>query len=128
MAHEPHRSVHEGSSVNFVFVLRVNSSMSMDRPSLRRLFSACDVNKTGKIEYGDFAVVCRELSVPEAEVRTLFDEFDADERGYIDYSKFSCRFRQVSDTLDGGARGAGPSGSWEELVGRMDAECLLSER
>ncbi|XP_035497769.1 ras and EF-hand domain-containing protein isoform X2 [Scophthalmus maximus] len=101
--------------------------MSMDRPSLRRLFSACDVNKTGKIEYGDFAVVCRELSVPEAEVRTLFDEFDADERGYIDYSKFSCRFRQVSDTLDGGARGAGPSGSWEELVGRMDAECLLSE-
>ncbi|XP_034443733.1 ras and EF-hand domain-containing protein [Hippoglossus hippoglossus] len=105
----------------------------MDRPSLRRLFSACDVNKTGKIELGDFAVVCRELNVPEAEIKTLFDRFDADEDGYIDYSKFSSRFQEVSEALDGAScsGGAGsslsPGCSWEEFVGRVDSENLLSE-
>lgn len=104
----------------------------MDRPSLRRLFSACDVNKSGKIEYEDFSVVCRELNVPETEVKTLFDKFDADEDGYIDYSKFSSRFQEVSETLDLASFGAGSSQNrgcpWEEFVGRIDAECLLSER
>ncbi|CAB1443849.1 unnamed protein product [Pleuronectes platessa] len=103
----------------------------MDRPSLRRLFSTCDVNNTGKIELGDFAVVCRELNVPEAEIKSLFDRFDADEDGYIDYSKFSSRFQEVSEALDGACGGAGsslsPGGSWEEFVGRMDSENLLSE-
>ncbi|XP_060933069.1 ras and EF-hand domain-containing protein [Limanda limanda] len=102
----------------------------MDRPSLRRLFSACDANKTGKIELGDFAVVCRELNVPEAEIKALFDRFDADEDGYIDYSKFSSRFQEVSAALDGAGGGTGSSlglgGSWEEFVGRMDSENLLS--
>nr|XP_019934122.1 PREDICTED: ras and EF-hand domain-containing protein-like [Paralichthys olivaceus] len=103
----------------------------MERPSLRRLFSACDVNKTGRIEIGDFAVVCRELNVPEAEIKTLFDRFDADEEGYIDYSKFSSRFQEVSEAVDGASSGAGsslsPGCSWEEFVGRMDSENLLSE-
>ncbi|XP_022609902.1 ras and EF-hand domain-containing protein-like [Seriola dumerili] len=103
----------------------------MDRPSLRRLFSACDVNKSGKIEYEDFTVVCRELNVPETEIKTLFDKFDADEDGYIDYSKFSSRFHEVSETLDLASFGAGsPQNqgcSWEEFVGRIDSESLLSE-
>ncbi|XP_069384535.1 ras and EF-hand domain-containing protein isoform X1 [Paralichthys olivaceus] len=107
----------------------------MERPSLRRLFSACDVNKTGRIEIGDFAVVCRELNVPEAEIKTLFDRFDADEEGYIDYSKFSSRFQEVSEAVDGASSGASsgagsslsPGCSWEEFVGRMDSENLLSE-
>ncbi|KAG8012636.1 Ras and EF-hand domain-containing protein [Nibea albiflora] len=103
----------------------------MDRPSLRRLFSACDVNKSGKIEYEDFTVVCRELNVPEPEIKTLFDKFDADEDGYIDYSKFSSRFREVSQTLDLASFGNGSSqnqrGPWEEFVGGIDEGSLLSE-
>uniref|UniRef100_A0A3Q3QE19 EF-hand domain-containing protein n=1 Tax=Monopterus albus TaxID=43700 RepID=A0A3Q3QE19_MONAL len=101
----------------------------MDRPSLRRLFSACDVNKSGKIEYEDFAVVCRELNVPETEMKSLFGKFDADGEGYIDYSKFSSRFQEVSETLNLAAFGAGPSQNqyypWEEFVVRVDAEFLL---
>ncbi|TDH09737.1 hypothetical protein EPR50_G00089130 [Perca flavescens] len=103
----------------------------MDRPSLRRLFSACDVNKSGKIEYEDFTVVCRELNVSETEIKTLFNKFDADEGGYIDYSMFSSRFQEVSETLDLASFGAGSSQTqgcpWEEFVGRIDAESLLSE-
>ncbi|XP_078024007.1 ras and EF-hand domain-containing protein [Epinephelus lanceolatus] len=103
----------------------------MDRPSLRRLFSACDVNKSGKIEFEDFTAVCRELNVPETHIRTLFDKFDADEDGYIDYSRFSSRFQEVSETLDLAALGAGSSpnqGSpWEDFVGRTDAAALLSD-
>lgn len=104
----------------------------MDQPSLRRLFSACDVNKSGKIEYEDFIIVCRELSVPESEIRTLFDKFDANEDGYIDYSKFSSRFQEVSETLDLASFGAGSSPNqgclWEEFVGGIDAESVLSAR
>ncbi|XP_049429479.1 ras and EF-hand domain-containing protein isoform X1 [Epinephelus fuscoguttatus] len=103
----------------------------MDRPSLRRLFSACDVNKSGKIEFEDFTAVCRELNVPETHIRTLFDKFDADEDGYIDYSRFSSRFQEVSETLDLAALGAGSSpnqGSpWEDFLGRTDAAALLSD-
>ncbi|XP_034390341.1 ras and EF-hand domain-containing protein [Cyclopterus lumpus] len=102
----------------------------MDQPSLRRLFSACDVNKSGKIEYDDFTVVCRELNVSGAEVKTLFDKFDADQDGCIDYSMFSSRFQEVSETLDfasfgGSSRNQG--GPWEEFQGRIDAESVLPE-
>ncbi|XP_070686999.1 ras and EF-hand domain-containing protein [Pempheris klunzingeri] len=103
----------------------------MDRPSLRRLFSSCDVNRSGKIEYEDFTVVCRELSVPEAQIKSLFDKFDPDRDGYIDYSNFSSRFQEVSETLDLASFGAGSSQnqacSWEEFVGRIDAESVLSD-
>ncbi|XP_074489097.1 ras and EF-hand domain-containing protein isoform X1 [Sebastes fasciatus] len=103
----------------------------MDRPSLRRLFSACDVNKSGKIEYEDFTVVCRELNVSETEMKTLFNKFDSDEDGFIDYSMFSSRFQEVSETLDLASFGAGSAQNqgtpWEEFVGKIDAESLLSE-
>uniref|UniRef100_A0A3Q1ERQ9 RAS and EF-hand domain containing 2 n=1 Tax=Acanthochromis polyacanthus TaxID=80966 RepID=A0A3Q1ERQ9_9TELE len=98
---------------------------------LRRLFSACDVNKSGMIEYEDFTVVCRELGVPEAEIQTLFDKFDAHEQGYIDFEKFASRFQEVSETLNLASFGSGASqasGSpWEEFVSRIDGDCLLSE-
>uniref|UniRef100_A0A671X6N6 RAS and EF-hand domain containing 2 n=1 Tax=Sparus aurata TaxID=8175 RepID=A0A671X6N6_SPAAU len=104
----------------------------MDRPSLQRLFSACDVDKSGKIEYEDFTVVCRELCVPEAEIKTLFDKFDPDEDGYIDYSSFSSRFQEVSETLDLASFGAGSSQNqscpWEEFVGGIDAAPVLKEQ
>ncbi|KAM6937302.1 ras and EF-hand domain-containing protein [Xenentodon cancila] len=99
----------------------------MDRPSLRRLFSACDVNKSGMIEYEDFTVVCQELNVPEAEIKILFDKFGAFEDGFIDYNKFSSRFQEVSETLDLASLGSGaPQSPWEEFVDRVDAGFVLS--
>lgn len=104
----------------------------MERLSLRRLFSACDVNKSGKIEYEDFTVVCRELSVPETEIKTLFDKFGGHEDGYIDYNKFSSRFQEVSETLDLASFGAGAPQAqdplWEEFEDRADAKSILAER
>ncbi|XP_014848636.1 PREDICTED: ras and EF-hand domain-containing protein-like isoform X2 [Poecilia mexicana] len=103
-------------------------SETMNPSSLRRLFSACDVNKSGRIEYEDFTVVCRELSVPNAEVQTLFDKFGACEDGYIDYSRFSSRFQEVSETLNLASFGSGATPtSWEEFVDRIDEEFTLSE-
>ncbi|XP_068170286.1 ras and EF-hand domain-containing protein [Antennarius striatus] len=101
----------------------------MARPSLRRLFSACDVDKSGKIEFEDFTVVCRELNVPENQIQILFDGFDIDKVGSIDYKKFSSRFREVSETLDPASLGAGSSQNhrWEELAREVDAENLLSD-
>ncbi|KAG7269740.1 hypothetical protein CRUP_006153 [Coryphaenoides rupestris] len=97
----------------------------MDVPSLRRLFSACDVNKSGQIEYEDFTVVCRELRVPENQIRALFRKFDPDpdpdrhrdgdgdgdrdRDGAIDYANFSSKFQEVSETLDLSAFGSAES-------------------
>lgn len=105
----------------------------MERPSLRRLFSACDVNKSGRIEFEDFTAVCRELSVPEDQAATLFGKFDADEDGFIDYSKFSSRYQEFSESLDLTALGSGASGSeppapWEEFAGGSEVDSLVSER
>ena len=103
-------------------------------PSLQRLFSAFDVNKSGDIEYEDFTVVCRELHVPENQIKTLFNKFDADRDGYIDYTSFSSKFQEVSETLDLSAFGAVESSHgqtscpWDEFLDRNDAIPLLSER
>uniref|UniRef100_A0A3Q3EMR5 RAS and EF-hand domain containing 2 n=1 Tax=Labrus bergylta TaxID=56723 RepID=A0A3Q3EMR5_9LABR len=104
----------------------------MDRPSLRRLFSACDVNKSGKIEYEDFCVVCQELNVPKSEIQTLFDKFDEDRDGSITYSKFSSRFREVSETLnlaslDTTGSTSYPNSPWGEFLCRIDAEDLKEQ-
>ncbi|KAM4619337.1 ras and EF-hand domain-containing protein [Polymixia lowei] len=105
----------------------------MDRPRLQRLFSACDVNKSGMIEYEDFTVVCRDLNVTEDEIKTLFNKFDPDKNGYIDYDKFSSKFQEVSETIDLASFGGGASFQnqgcpWDEFVGRIDgADSLLSE-
>lgn len=104
-------------------------SNAMNRLSLRRLFSACDVNKSGRIEYEDFTVVCRELNVPDTETRTLFDKFGARDDGFIDYDRFSSRFLEVSETLDLASFGAGTSHTrGGDFVDRVDADFLLSER
>ncbi|CAL8355790.1 unnamed protein product [Lota lota] len=104
----------------------------MDAPSLQRLFSACDVNKSGDIEYEDFTVVCRELHVPENEIKSLFNKFDADRDGYINYMNFSSKFQEVSETLDlssfGAAEPPGQACPWDEFLDRNDAIPLLSER
>ncbi|XP_063052276.1 ras and EF-hand domain-containing protein [Engraulis encrasicolus] len=72
----------------------------MDKPDLRRLFSACDINRSGRIEFEDFKVVCRELNVPNEDTRALFNKFDVDADGGINYSEFSSRFHEVSETLN----------------------------
>ena len=103
----------------------------MERPSLRRLFSACDVNKSGVIEYEDFTVVCRELNVSQSEMKTLFNKFDADQNGYINYSNFSSRFQEVSETLDlasFGASSQSQSSPWDEFLSKVDGAVLLPER
>ena len=104
----------------------------MDRTSLVRLFSACDVNKSGMIEYEDFTVVCRELNVPDDEIKSLFTKFGADGDGCINYDNFSSRFQEVSETLDLASFGEfvqGRSGPWNEFQSRIDgAGAALSER
>ncbi|XP_024235288.1 ras and EF-hand domain-containing protein isoform X2 [Oncorhynchus tshawytscha] len=104
----------------------------MDRPSLERLFSACDINRSGVIEYEDFTVVCRELNVPDDEIRTLFNKFGASADGCINYSKFSSRFQEVSATLDFASFGASPQSQgspWDEFQSRLDdATGFLSGR
>ncbi|XP_061533781.1 ras and EF-hand domain-containing protein [Phycodurus eques] len=93
----------------------------MEPSNLQRLFCACDVNQSGKIEFEDFTLVCRELNVPDAEVQTLFGKFDVDDDGCIDYGGFSSRFQEVFQ-----ARGLAAAPGME-FAARFDAECVLSE-
>ncbi|XP_036417520.1 ras and EF-hand domain-containing protein [Colossoma macropomum] len=97
----------------------------MDAPDLRRLFSACDGNKSGRIEYEDFISVCRELNVQAADVRTLFNKFDVDGDGCINYSDFCLSFSEVSETLNLaslGSSGQSQASAWDEFENTLDGD------
>uniref|UniRef100_A0A4W4GID9 EF-hand domain-containing protein n=1 Tax=Electrophorus electricus TaxID=8005 RepID=A0A4W4GID9_ELEEL len=97
----------------------------MDTPDLRRLFSACDGNKSGRIEYEDFTTVCRELNVPAGEIRTLFSKFDVDGDGCINYSDFCSSFHEASETLNLASLGhscQSHGNAWDEFENTMDGD------
>ncbi|XP_049578366.1 ras and EF-hand domain-containing protein [Syngnathus scovelli] len=95
----------------------------MEQSNLRRLFCACDVNQSGKIELDDFTVVCRELNVADSEVQTLFGNFDTDDESSIDFGSFASRFHEVFQVW---SVTASPPGM--DLAVGFDAECAVSER
>ncbi|XP_062404320.1 ras and EF-hand domain-containing protein isoform X2 [Sardina pilchardus] len=99
----------------------------MDKPDLRRLFSACDVNRSGRIELEDFAVVCRELNVPTEDMRTLFNKFDSDADGSINFTDFSSRFQEVSETLNlASLEGSLPGqvSPWDQFENSLDGDIV----
>ncbi|KAM9808373.1 ras and EF-hand domain-containing protein [Neosynchiropus ocellatus] len=102
----------------------------MDRSRIRRLFSVCDVNKSGRIEFEDFLAVCQEHNVPESEIRALFDRLDADNDGHIDYCEFSSMFQEFSAAFDlSFAEGSSAilGGAWEEFVDKSNVVSVFSE-
>ncbi|GCC21211.1 hypothetical protein chiPu_0019678 [Chiloscyllium punctatum] len=72
----------------------------MTRPDLRRLFSACDLNRSGLIEFEDFSGVCRELGLSRSQIEPLFQKLDVDSDGSINFSDFTAGFQEVSAVLD----------------------------
>ncbi|XP_048418646.1 ras and EF-hand domain-containing protein isoform X2 [Stegostoma tigrinum] len=73
---------------------------AMIRPDLRRLFSACDLNHSGLIEFEDFSGVCRELGLSRSQIDPLFQKLDVDADGTINFSDFTAGFQEVSAVLD----------------------------
>ncbi|KAI5620327.1 ras and EF-hand domain-containing protein, partial [Silurus asotus] len=97
----------------------------MDMADLRKLFSACDVNKSGRIEYEDFSEVCRELSVPDGEIRTLFRRFDVDGDGCINYTDFCSSFHEASGSMNLAAlehTGESRASAWDEFENTLDGD------
>ncbi|KAF7699172.1 ras and EF-hand domain-containing protein [Silurus meridionalis] len=97
----------------------------MDMADLRKLFSACDVNKSGRIEYEDFSEVCRELSVPVGEIRTLFQRFDVDGDGCINYTDFCSSFHEASGSMNLAALehiGESRASAWDEFENTLDGD------
>lgn len=97
----------------------------MDTPDVRRLFSACDANKSGRIEYEDFTLVCRELHVPSSEMRTLFQKFDVDGDGCINYNDFCLNFHEVSEMTDFSSlqsHSHSRTSAWEEFENTLDGD------
>lgn len=97
----------------------------MNQTDLRRLFAACDGNKSGRVEYEDFTNVCRELNVPVDEIRTLFNKFDLDGDGYINFNDFSSSFQEVSEALNLASLGNGlqsQRSAWDEFENTLDGD------
>ncbi|XP_030045504.1 ras and EF-hand domain-containing protein [Microcaecilia unicolor] len=97
-------------------------SDEISRPELRRLFSACDVNHSGLVEFEDFASLCRDLNVKPTQVRLLFDKLDVDRDGIIDFEDFSARFQEVSETLDLAHFSPSAHTAWDEFEDRLGEE------
>uniref|UniRef100_A0A672RT58 Ras and EF-hand domain-containing protein n=1 Tax=Sinocyclocheilus grahami TaxID=75366 RepID=A0A672RT58_SINGR len=97
----------------------------MNQADLRRLFAACDGNKSGRVEYEDFTSVCRELNVPADEIRTLFNKFDLDGDGYINFNDFSSSFHGVSEALNLALLGnslQSQRSAWDEFENTLDGD------
>ncbi|XP_016344164.1 ras and EF-hand domain-containing protein-like isoform X1 [Sinocyclocheilus anshuiensis] len=97
----------------------------MNQADLRRLFAACDGNKSGRVEYEDFTSVCRELNVPADEIRTLFNKFDLDGDGYINFNDFSASFQEVSEALNLALLGNSlqiQRSAWDEFENTLDGD------
>ncbi|XP_038669753.1 ras and EF-hand domain-containing protein isoform X1 [Scyliorhinus canicula] len=96
---------------------------AMTRPDLRRLFSACDLNRSGLIEFEDFSSVCRELSVARSQIGPLFHKLDVDNDGSINFNDFTSGFEEVSAILDLSSFGSDGVQSqkvaWEEFEDRF---------
>ncbi|XP_072134407.1 ras and EF-hand domain-containing protein isoform X2 [Mobula birostris] len=96
----------------------------MSRPDLRRLFSACDLNRSGLIELEDFCGVCRELGVSSCQVSPLFHKLDVDNDGSINFNDFTSGFEEVSEVLDLSSFGSDGSQvaqkvAWDEFEERF---------
>ncbi|XP_062922596.1 ras and EF-hand domain-containing protein [Mobula hypostoma] len=96
----------------------------MSRHDLRRLFSACDLNRSGLIELEDFCGVCRELGVSSCQVSPLFHKLDVDNDGSINFNDFTSGFEEVSEVLDLSSFGSDGSQvaqkmAWDEFEERF---------
>ncbi|XP_056622318.1 ras and EF-hand domain-containing protein [Triplophysa dalaica] len=97
----------------------------MNQTDLRRLFAACDGNRSGRIEFEDFTNVCTELNVPAEDTRTLFKKFDLDGDGYINYNDFSSSFQEVSEALNLALLGSSlrsQRSAWDEFENTLDGD------
>ncbi|XP_067873701.1 ras and EF-hand domain-containing protein-like [Heterodontus francisci] len=97
---------------------------AMTRPDLRRLFSACDLNRSGLIEIEDFSSVCRELGLSRSQIDPLFHKLDVDNDGSINFNDFTAGFEEVSEILDLSSFGSDGSQAasklaWEEFEERF---------
>lgn len=97
----------------------------MNQTDLRRLFSACDGNKSGRIEFEDFTNVCSELNVPAEDIKNLFNKFDLDGDGCINFNDFSSSFDEVSEALNLALLGSSlqsQRSAWIEFENTLDGD------
>ncbi|XP_004591862.2 ras and EF-hand domain-containing protein [Ochotona princeps] len=71
---------------------------------LRSVFSACDSNRSGRLEREEFSALCAELRVRPADAEAVFQRLDADRDGAITFQEFARGFR--------GSRRGGRRRSW----------------
>ncbi|XP_038660821.1 ras and EF-hand domain-containing protein isoform X2 [Scyliorhinus canicula] len=100
--------------------------MEKEEPRLRALFHACDVNRSGRIEYDEFSTVCRELQVQESQIGAIFHTLDSDRDGSINFRDFTRGFQEVSEMIKFEALGAEPD--WDEFQQRLGDEARLIPR
>ncbi|XP_060701096.1 ras and EF-hand domain-containing protein [Hemiscyllium ocellatum] len=100
--------------------------MEEKEPRLRALFHACDINRSGQIEYEEFFTVCRELQVHESHIDTIFHKLDSNRDGCINFHEFTEGFHEVSKMSNLGAVGAAPD--WDEFQQRLGTKLKFLKR
>ncbi|XP_078071526.1 ras and EF-hand domain-containing protein homolog [Mustelus asterias] len=100
--------------------------MEKEEARVRALFHACDINRSGRIEYDEFSTVCRELQVQEGQIAAIFHKLDSDRDGSVNFREFAQGFRQVSEMINFEAPGAEPD--WEEFQQRVGDQARFIPR
>ncbi|XP_037706845.1 ras and EF-hand domain-containing protein-like isoform X2 [Choloepus didactylus] len=60
---------------------------------LRSVFTACDANRSGRLEREEFSALCAELRVRPADAEAVFQRLDANRDGAITFQEFARGFR-----------------------------------
>ncbi|XP_037706666.1 ras and EF-hand domain-containing protein [Choloepus didactylus] len=60
---------------------------------LRWVFTACDANRSGRLEREEFSALCAELRVRPADAEAVFQRLDANRDGAIAFQEFARGFR-----------------------------------
>ncbi|XP_048187746.1 ras and EF-hand domain-containing protein isoform X3 [Perognathus longimembris pacificus] len=60
---------------------------------LHSVFTACDANRSGRLEREEFGALCTELRVRPADAEAVFQRLDADRDGAITFQEFARGFR-----------------------------------
>lgn len=98
-----------------------------DHDRLRALFHAYDVDKSGRIERGEFQAICGELRVSAAEAQRIFERLDVDNDGTVTLQEFVSGFQQRYEE-DMEADGGDVSAAWVVFERRLGEQAKFIPR
>ena len=88
----------------FITMMTAKMSDGDSKEEVEKVFKMFDKSNTGKIEFGDFKKICKELgeNMTEQQMHSMFDHADGGMKGYVSFDDFFklMKKKDTSSNLD----------------------------